>query len=323
MIVAISAGAFVIILMLVWGAFDMLNLWVYGDQTRARRRLTADIDSLRTEGSAIDIVRKDALGGEDGILDTIFNRIRPIQRLKHLLKNADSDMPVSLFIIFSLVLGAAGCLLGLYGGLGTPIVTGMGLGGLSLPLFYQLRAKTKRLKAIEAQLPDALDLIARTLMAGHAFIMGLKLAAEQVEDPLAREFRQTFEEINFGVSVQEAMQDLSERIDSLDVKFFVTSLMVQLETGGNLAEIIGSISRLIRARFELFGKVRALSAEGRISALVMFSLPIVLGFLLFLINRDYMTLLFKDPIGKAMLTGGALMMMLGMFVTRRMVQIKV
>lgn len=160
-------------------------------------------------------------------------------------------------------------------------------------------------------------------MAGHAFIMGLKLAAEQIEDPLAREFQQTFEEISFGISVQEAMQDLSERIDSLDIKFFVTSLMVQLETGGNLAEIIVSISRLIRARFELFGKVRALSAEGRISATVMFSLPLVLGLALFLVNGEYMALLFSDPLGRTMLSGGGMMMCLGMFVTRRMVQIKV
>lgn len=323
MILAISVGAFFIMLMLAWGAIDMMNLWVYGDQTKARQRLTADMDAGSKLPGAVDIVRKDAMGGEEGLIEAIVNRFRPIQSLRHLLKNADSDMPVGVFLLLSGVLGVGGFGLGIYVGVGSGVRIILALIASMLPLAYQVRAKKKRLKAIEAQLPDALDLIARTLMAGHAFIMGLKLASEQIEEPLAGEFQQTFEEINFGISVQEAMHDLSGRVDSLDVKFFVTALMVQLETGGNLAEIIGSISKLIRARFELFGKVSALSAEGRISAQVMFSLPLLLGLALFLINGDYMILLFTDPLGQVMLTGGGLMMCLGMFVTRRMVQIKV
>lgn len=322
MIFAISVVAFVVILMLAWGLFDLFNLVVYGDQTQARKRMNTDPNAAQGP-SVVDIVRRDMFDSEEGSWEELLNRATPLPALRHLLKNADSDMPIGVFLMLSLVLGICGFGLSQYLNVSPLIVAILTGGGGALPLFYQMRAKKRRLKQIEAQLPDALDLIARTLQAGHAFIMGLKMAAEQVEDPLARELQQTFEQINFGVSVQEAMTELSERVDSLDVKFFVTSLLVQLETGGNLAEIIGSISTLIRARFELLGKVQALSAEGRISAMVMFSLPLVLGFALYLINPDYMQLLFTDPLGKSMLGGGAMMMTLGLIVTRRMVQIRI
>jgi tight adherence protein B len=203
------------------------------------------------------------------------------------------------------------------------VILGMSLLAGALPYAYQARRRKKRLAAIEAQLPDALDLIARTLMAGHAFIMGLKMVGEQMDDPIRSEFRKSFDEISFGISVSEAMKDLSERVDLIDVKFFVTSLLVQLETGGNLAEIIQNIASLIRARFELYGKIQVLSAEGRISARVMFILPIALGFALFAINPQYISLLWTDPAGWNMLQGGFAFMLLGMWVTRRMIQIKV
>jgi tight adherence protein B len=322
-IFALSVGAFVVVLMLAWGAFDLFNLVAYGDQTQAKKRMTADPHGASAD-SVVDIVRRDMFDdSEEGSIEDLLNRFTPLPALRHLLKNADSDMPVAVFVMFSLALAAVGFGGALYLRTGWMTTVAMTGGAGALPYMYQQRAKKKRLKAIEAQLPDALDLIARTLQAGHAFIMGLKMAADQVEDPLSREFQMTFEQINFGVSVQEAMSDLSQRIDSLDIKFFVTSLLVQLETGGNLAEIIGSISTLIRSRFELLGKVQALSAEGRISSLVMFSLPIVLGVALYFINPDYMALLFTDPLGKTMLGGGAMMMCLGMAVTRRMIQIRI
>ena len=154
-------------------------------------------------------------------------------------------------------------------------------------------------------------------------MMGLKLVGDQVEDPIGSEFKKTVEEINFGKSVSEAMLGLSARIDSVDVKFFVTSLLVQLETGGNLAEIIQSIADLIRSRFELLGKVKALSAEGKMSAIIMFALPILVGFGLYAINPDYISLLFTDPLGVNMLTGGITMMLVGAFITKRMIKIKV
>ena len=192
-----------------------------------------------------------------------------------------------------------------------------------LPYAYQRRKRNARMKAFEAQLPEALELIARTLQAGHAFIMGLKMVGEQMDEPIRTEFQKAFDEISFGISVAESMKGMSERVDLIDVKFFVTALLVQLETGGNLAEIIQGIATLIRARFELYGKIQTLSAEGRISALVMFCLPVGLGMALYAINPKYMSVLFTDPAGQSALKGGIGMMLLGLYVTRRMIQIKV
>jgi len=322
MAMVISVGAFFIMAILLWGAYDLVYLQVFGYHTEARRRLAADPKRPDGKNPHVDIVKKNALAKDEGFIDTLMAKFTPVDHIRILLRGADSDMPAGVFVLLSAFLGVCGLGLAVYLDVGLLLEVAGALGGGALPYLYHSRAKKKRLKAIENQLPDALDLIARTLQAGHAFIMGLKLASEQVEEPLRSEFARAFEEINFGVSVQESMTDMSIRVDSLDVKFFVTSLVVQLETGGNLAEIIDSISRLIRSRFELMGKIQALTAEGRISAQIMFALPVVVGAGLFAMNQDYMMLLFTDPLGKSMLTGGFSMMVLGMLVTRKMIQIK-
>src|SRR6185369_3040774 len=260
---------------------------------------------------------------QDEWYTAIINKFAPLAEIKRLLRQANSDMPVSVFLLISVVCTTIGLLLSLYLRLAPLILLGVTAFIGALPYLYQRRRRKKRLKAIEAQLPDALDLIARTLLAGHAFIMGLKMVGEQMDDPIRSEFRKAFDEISFGISVAEAMKDLSERVDLVDIKFFVTSLLVQLETGGNLAEIIQGIATLIRARFELYGKIQTLSAEGRISALVMFVLPFALGVALYLVNPTYISLLWSDPAGIKMLKGGFFFMLLGLYVTRRMIAIKV
>ncbi|HEY2773657.1 MAG TPA: type II secretion system F family protein [Candidatus Binatia bacterium] len=317
----VAAAIFVSILLLVMGLYYLYDQAAYGDPTAAGRRMRMSMDA-EARAAAIDIVRRDAMQQDEWYV-ALINRFAPLGSIKRLLRQADSDMPVSVFLLMTTVCATAGLVIAFYLRLAPLfILAGAAVGG-ALPYRFQARKRRKRLKAVEIQLPDALDLIARTLMAGHAFIMGLKMVSEQLEDPIRSEFRKAFDEISFGVGVAEAMKDLSERVDLIDVKFFVTSLLVQLETGGNLAEIIQGIAGLIRARFELYGKIQTLSAEGRISALVMFVLPFGLGGALFLINPSYMSLLVTDPAGQSMLKGGFFMMLLGLYVTRRMIQIKV
>jgi tight adherence protein B len=282
-------------------------------------RLSLDEEA---RAAAIDIVRRDAMEGDEWYT-VLINRFAPLAEVKRLLRQANSDMPVSVFLLISAVCATIGILIGVIFHLSPLYLFGTAAGLASMPYMYQNHRRKSRLAAIEMQLPDALDLIARTLMAGHAFIMGLKMVGEQMDEPIRSEFRKAFDEISFGISVQDAMKDLSERVDLIDVKFFVTSLLVQLETGGNLAEIIQGIASLIRARFELYGKIQVLSAEGRISARVMFVLPIALGIAIYFLNPTYIMLLFTDPAGISMLQGGMAMMMLGMWVTRRLIQIKV
>ncbi|MFN2376855.1 MAG: type II secretion system F family protein [Candidatus Binatia bacterium] len=317
----VAASVFISILLLIMGIYYLYDQAAYGDPTKAGQRMRMNLDA-EARAAAIDIVRRDAMN-KDEWYTAIINKFAPLAEVKRLLRQANSDMPVSVFLLITAICATIGTLLGLF--LRLPllgIVVGAAVVG-ALPYGYQSLRRKKRLSAIEAQLPDALDLIARTLMAGHAFIMGLKMVGEQMEDPIRTEFRKAFDEISFGISVAEAMKDLSARVDLVDLKFFVTSLLVQLETGGNLAEIIQGIASLIRARFELYGKIQTLSSEGRISARVMFCLPFGLGAALYVLNPSYMSLLFTDPAGISMLQGGLFMMLIGLYFTRRMIQIKV
>ncbi len=193
----------------------------------------------------------------------------------------------------------------------------------SMPFLYLLSLKQKRMAKFQEQLPDALDLIARALKAGHAFLGGLKMVADEFTDPIGTEFRKTIDEVNFGVGIDQAMKNLAHRVDCPDLQFFVVSVIVQRETGGNLAEILEKIASLVRERFKLYGKIRSLAAEGKLSAIVLLILPPLLGLYLFIIQPTYVGLLFKDPIGIAMVVGACIMMVIGTYVIKKMIEIKV
>jgi len=319
--VVIAIGAFLSVLLLIMGGYYYYDHSAYGDQTTTVRRLRAAAEMTSRE-AVVEIVRRDMMG-KDAWYTVILSKYAPLAAIKRLLKQSDSEMPVSVFLLMTGLAAMGGLLAGMLVRMGALTAVGCMAGGSAIPWLYFRWRRNNRLKAIEAQLPEVLDLIARTLMAGHAYIMGMKMVAEQMDEPIRSEFQKAFDEISFGISVPEAMKDMAERIDSVDIKFFVTSLLVQLETGGNLAEIIQGIARLIRARFELHGKVRALSAEGRISAMVMFALPFGIGLAMYSINSAYISLLFTDPAGRSMIAGGLLMMILGLLVTRRMINFKV
>jgi len=184
------------------------------------------------------------------------------------------------------------------------------------------RKKKKRMAKFESQLSDALMLIARALRAGHAFTSGMKLAADEFEDPIGPEFEETIDEINFGVSVPDALRTLSRRVDCPDLGFFVVSVILQRETGGNLAEIIENLAHLIRERFRFRGKVRILSAEGRFSAAILLAFPFLLFGVLFVLNREYLVPLTTDPLGKLLVGIGAVMMLLGLQLIRRIIRVE-
>jgi tight adherence protein B len=175
----------------------------------------------------------------------------------------------------------------------------------------------------ERQLPEALELVSRALKAGHAFSVGLKLVGDEAADPIGVEFRRVFDEVSMGIALPQALQNMTDRLHCVDLRFFVTSVLVQRETGGNLSEIIDSLAGLIRKRYELHLKVRALSAEGRFSGFILFGLPIVVGLLLYRINPDYMGVLFTDPMGQNLVMAGSFLMVTGAIVMKRMVDIKV
>jgi len=271
----------------------------------------------------LQIVRKESLSDIPWLHD-LLARMRRFQPVRLLHRQADCRIPLGTFVLSTPLFA----LLGLTGAIGLlqfPFILGLVAAAVcgALPIGYLYWLRTQRMKQFDQQLPEALELISRALRAGHAFSVGLKLVGEEAADPIGIEFRRVFDEVSMGVALPQALQNMTERLDSVDLRFFVTSVLVQRETGGNLAEIIDGLAGLIRKRFELQLKVRALSAEGRFSGIILFCLPIVLCMVLFQLNPEYMGLLFTDPIGQKMVMGGSCLMVIGAFVIKRLVAIKV
>jgi len=290
------------------------------DRRKVRKRLKRFAYSEYGHGTSI--LRKRALS-EVPFLNRFFLGIPLFRRLDRALQQADLRSPLGVFILLTLFLVVIGFLAvslftrNLILSIGVAAVLG------AIPALYVSLKKEQRMKKFQRQLPDALELVARALRAGHAFSSGMKLAADEFDDPLGPELEATLDEINFGVSVSDALKNLSSRVDCPDLRYFVVSVIIQRETGGNLAEIIDSIAYLIRERFKLKGRIRVLAAEGKLSAIILGALPFFVVLALRFSNPGYIKALVTDPMGKAIAVAGAFLMIIGIFVMKRMIQIKV
>lgn len=200
---------------------------------------------------------------------------------------------------------------------------GLALVGAAVPYLYVLRMRSKRLGLFESQFPEALDFLARAMRAGHAFSVSLEMLADESPDPLGREFRQVFNEQNLGAPIEVALQNLVKRIPLLDVSFFVSAVLLQKETGGNLAEILTKLAYVIRERFKLKGQVRAASAHGRLTGIILSIMPIVLMLALMIVAPTYLPSMLRDPDGKYLILGAIMGQVLGYYFIRRIVNIKV
>ncbi|TXC85516.1 type II secretion system F family protein [Paraburkholderia azotifigens] len=189
--------------------------------------------------------------------------------------------------------------------------------------FKVSRAKKKRMKQFEEQLPEAADMIGRSLRAGHSFSTALGMVGDEMPEPIGSEFRTAFDQINFGVSLNDALGGLANRIPISDLRYFVIAILIQRESGGNLAEILGNISQIIRARLALLGKVRVLSAEGRLSAWVLGILPFVVAFLISILNPGFLRVLWTDPTGIKLVGAALVMMVFGAIWMRKIIRIHV
>lgn len=198
-----------------------------------------------------------------------------------------------------------------------------GLGAGLLPLGYVHLRRARRLARIGRQLPEALDLLARALRAGHAFTAGIKMAGEELPEPVAGELRIVHDEINFGVSLQQALNHLADRVPLTDLRYFTVAVLIQRESGGNLTEILLGLSHLLRERARLLAKVRVLSSEGRLSAWILMAMPFGLAGVLHLFNPKFISVLWTDPIGISMIKGMLVMMFIGALVMRQIVRIRV
>ena len=317
MTILIAIGVFISLVLLIEGAYLAFRV-IYNPllkKTQARlKRLSV--------GESIDILRKRELS-EVPWLNRVLMGISRLQNLDRVLKQADIRYPVGFFVLFSLLVAFVGFWVGTR--LATDYLTAMILGVISgtLPFLYISRRKRKRMQRFQEQLPDALEMMARALKAGHAFSGGLKMVADEFDDPVGTEFDKVVNEINYGIALPEAMKNLTDRVDCPDLRYFVTSVLVQRETGGNLTEILEKIAYLIRERFKLAGKIRVLAAEGKFSAYILIALPFFIAGAVFVLNPGYLKPLFMDPMGKKLVGLAIVMMIIGMITISKLTKIKV
>lgn len=259
-------------------------------------------------------------------LENFLERTGLIGGLQTLLQQAGLAWPVSQLIIAIVGGLAVGALLGAWlHPLGFQFLSAAGFGLFlgGLPLLYVQYKRRKRLAAFEEQLPEALDFLARSMRAGHAFSIGLEMLGTESPDPMGQEFRALFAEQNLGAPLDVALRNFARRVPILDVRLFVSSVLLQRQTGGNLGEVLTRLAFLIRERFRLRGQVRAASAHGRMTSAVLTLLPIVMIFALQFVAPGYLESLAKDPDGKWMIVGAVVAQIVGYLIMRKIVNIKV
>ncbi len=287
------------------------------EKQQAEKRLK-ELTAKKYEVEELELV-KTVKYSDIASLNSLFSRFPISHKLARTLEQADVKRPLGVLLLITAVavgIGIALTRVDLVLGIIVAVVLGI------LPCVYIHFKKKKRMAKFEKQLPDAMDLIARSLRAGLAFSTGLRSVSEEFPDPVGIEFKKTVAEINFGIATDEALKNLAARIDIADLRFFVISVILQKETGGNLAEILENISRLVRERFKFQGKVRALSAEGRMSAGVLIAVPFFIAGIVSIFNPGYISALRDEPAGKAMVLGAIVLMIVGVLILRKMIQLK-
>ncbi|MGN6137132.1 MAG: type II secretion system F family protein [Aureliella sp.] len=243
--------------------------------------------------------------------------------ISHLMEQADVRMSGSKFLticVISAAVGASFCLFSPAPKILMPFFAGAT--GV-LPIFWLFIRRRNRIKKFNKQLPEALELLSRSLRSGHSLGSGFGLIATEMQEPISREFGQAFEEQNLGIPLEEALDAMTIRVPNMDLRFFATAVVLQRQTGGDLAEILDKIGRLIRERFKLAGTIQALTGEGRLSGIVLLALPPALFCVMYKLNYDYCMVLFRDPTGRQLLAGALVMQFVGALVIRKIITIKV
>jgi tight adherence protein B len=246
-----------------------------------------------------------------------------VNSLDRLMMQANAKYPMGFYLLLGIFLALVGLLIGVK--FTRNPLTGILLALIfgSLPFIELVRKRRIRAEKFKKQMPDALDLVARALKAGHAFTGGFSMAAEEFDDPLGTEFSEMLDEINFGVSLPDALKNLTKRVECEEIKYFAMGVILQRETGGNLAELIQTLANLIREKFKFEGKVRVLSAEGKLSAVILSALPFLVAGWIWISNPKYLAPLFGEPFGRILLLLAGIFMIIGILIMKRMVSIKV
>ncbi|MCS0628022.1 type II secretion system F family protein [Telluria mixta] len=312
---------FLAVILLVEGAWLLWRARHGAAAVRLQRRL--DLVARKSDATPLRPLLKSRRMGELSALARTLSGVVLAVRLNGLIAQAGLHWSISRLLLVSGAAGAAGLAAGMLGA--QPFIVCIVLAGLlaTLPWAWVTWKRRRRLRRLEQQLPEALDLIGRAVRAGHSLPLGIQLLAEEMPDPIAAEFRLVHEQVSFGVSLQQALTGLCERVPLTDYRYFAVAVLVQRQSGGNLTEVLGNLSKLIRERLKLLTRIRILTSEGRMSAWTLALLPFVLGALLFYVNPTFMQPLWLDPIGRGMLRVLLSMMVLGIIVLSRITKIHV
>ncbi len=301
--------------------------WVL-DQNRAggriiRERLNAVIQAEARGSSEELALLRDELLSEIPALNKLLARSRRISRLQRYLSQADIKVRAGKFLLICLCAASVCGLLVLLLSRMDSVALLFAIMAGAAPFAYAAYLRTKRFQTFEALFPEAIELLARAVRAGHAFTTALELIANEIAEPVAGEFRKLFEEQKFGLPVRDALLNLAERMPIVDVKFFVTAVMLQRETGGNLAEILDKLSYVIRERFKILRQVRVYTAQGRLTMGILMALPPALVVVMMFINYDFIAVLWTDRIGHWLIALGIMLQIVGALMIRRIVHIQV
>jgi tight adherence protein B len=294
-----------------------------GESARTRRRLRHRLSALERDTAAEESLLRNRYLGNLSPLERKLESWPGMAALRQLVEQAGLDIPGHRIALSVLSAALMGVLLASFMMTQWVLILASACLAASLPLIVLVRLRHRRVQQIEQQLPEALDIIKRSLRAGHPFVASVKLVAEDLDGPVAREFEVTAADLSFGSDPRAALMALVARVPSLTLMGFVTAVLIQRETGGNLAEILDHISTVIRERGRFQRQVRTLSAEGRASAWVLTLLPIGLAALLHLTSPDYLTIMFADPLGQRILLATGVLMVAGIFWMRHLIRIDV
>jgi tight adherence protein B len=318
---AVAALAFVVIVLILLSAFA-LSGGVRENVVRQRLEAIEKGAHRGRDSAHLNLIRDELLSAVPWV-NRMLLRWKAARRMRNFIAQAGMSLLPGKLMLWSAVLG-----FGVYVGgqqihINAVIALVAGVVGAAIPWAYVAIKRSRRLRAFEKSFPEAIDLLGRAVRAGHAFTTGLEMVATELPEPVAGEFRTAFDEQNLGLPLRDALLNLTERVPIVDVRFFVTALLIHKETGGNLTEILDNLAHVIRDRFKLLGDVRVRTAQGRLTAAILIALPIITILMLQGVNPDYVSLLFTDPWGSYMLGGAALMQIIGSALLWKIVSIEV
>lgn len=310
---------FIIALAVVLGAYWA---FVVRPESQDKDQLTGRLKTFKVKTSDITISNAPDRLSSIPFLQTILERQRGLAApLERLLVESGLKLTLGAFVLMTLLGAAVGAVIGWWM---DRLAVGLVLAPLLalLPLIHVRRARSTRLQKFEEQFPEAVELIARALRAGHAFTTGLGMAADEIPKPVGAEFRRVYDEQNFGMSLTEALRAMARRVPVLDARFFVTAVLTQRESGGNLSEVLDNLANVMRERFKVKRQIRVISAHGRISAWILSCLAPALAGILFLMSPNFMSILWEDPLGLQLVMAAVVLQLTGTIIIARMVRIE-